>query len=55
VGGLLAGWLADVGGTSLAFAVAGITSLATIGVANARRTATTEPVAPAEGASLPAE
>ena len=30
VGGLLAGWLADIGGTSLAFAVAGTTSLATI-------------------------
>src|SRR5918995_5772483 len=29
VGGLLAGWLAEVGGTSLAFGVAGVTSLAT--------------------------
>ncbi len=37
VGGLFAGWLAEVGGTSLAFAVAGITSLATIIVANAWR------------------
>jgi MFS family permease len=37
VGGLFAGWLADVGGTSLAFGVAGITSLATIAVAQARR------------------
>jgi MFS family permease len=37
VGGLFAGWLAEVGGTSLAFAVAGITSLATIAVANASR------------------
>jgi MFS family permease len=37
VGGLFAGWLAEVGGTSLAFAVAGITSLATILVANAAR------------------
>ena len=55
VGGLFAGWLADVGGTSLAFAVAGVTSLATIGVANARRTATAEIAAPAEGLSLPAE
>jgi MFS family permease len=36
-GGLFAGWLAEVGGTSLAFAVAGITSLATIIVANAWR------------------
>jgi len=55
VGGLFAGWLADVGGTSLAFAVAGVTSLATIGIANAWRTATAEITAPAEGASLPAE
>ena len=33
VGGLFAGWLADVGGTSLAFAVAGVTALASIGLA----------------------
>ena len=37
VGGLLAGWLADVGGTPLAFSVAGATSLVTIALANARR------------------
>ena len=37
VGGLFAGWLAEIGGTSLAFAVAGATSLATIVVANAWR------------------
>ncbi len=37
IGGLFAGWLAELGGTSLAFAVAGLTSLATIGLANARR------------------
>ncbi len=37
VGGLFAGWLAEVGGTSLAFAVAGATSLATILVAQAWR------------------
>jgi MFS family permease len=37
VGGLVAGWLADVGGTTLAFGVAGIVSLATIGFANVRR------------------
>jgi MFS family permease len=36
-GGLLAGWLADVGGTQLAFAVAGVTSLATIAVASGLR------------------
>jgi MFS family permease len=37
LGGLFAGWLADVGGTSLAFAVAGTTALATIAVANRLR------------------
>ena len=37
VGGLFAGWLAEVGGTQLAFAVAGIVSLASIVVANAWR------------------
>jgi MFS family permease len=37
VGGLLAGWLADVGGTELAFAVAGVTSLVTIAFASALR------------------
>jgi MFS family permease len=37
VGGLLAGWLAEVGGTSLAFAVAGVTSLGAILVANTYR------------------
>jgi MFS family permease len=39
VGGLLTGWLADLGGTQLAFAVAGVTSLATIGVASLLRRA----------------
>ena len=33
VGGLFAGWLADVGGSSLAFDVAGLTALASIGLA----------------------
>ena len=37
VGGLLAGWLATIGGTPLAFAVAGVTSLVTIGIASTRR------------------
>jgi MFS family permease len=37
VGSLFAGWLVDLGGTSLAFAVAGVTSLVTIGVATVRR------------------
>jgi MFS family permease len=43
IGGLLAGWLADLGGTGLAFAVAGTVSLATIAVANAWRVRSTEP------------
>jgi MFS family permease len=37
IGGLLTGWLAELGGTSLAFSVAGVTSLATIGVASLHR------------------
>jgi MFS family permease len=37
IGGLFAGWLAELGGTGLAFAVAGTVSLATIALANARR------------------
>jgi MFS family permease len=37
IGGLLAGWLAQVGGTALAFTVAGVVSLAAIGIANAAR------------------
>ena len=40
IGGLFAGWLASIGGTALAFTVAGLTSLATIGVASARRART---------------
>jgi MFS family permease len=43
VGGLLAGWLAAVGGTSLAFAVAGVTALVAIGAANAWRPRVIEP------------
>lgn len=39
VGGLFAGWLVHVGGTALAFAVAGVAALATIGVASFRRRA----------------
>ncbi len=39
VGGLLTGWLADLGGTQLAFAVAGVTSHGTIAVASLRRRA----------------
>ena len=37
IGGLFSSWLADVGGTTLAFAVAGATSLVAIGLANMRR------------------
>jgi MFS family permease len=48
VGGLFAGWLAEVGGTALAFAVAGAVSLATIAVANTRRPRPAEPTLVAE-------
>jgi MFS family permease len=37
VGGLFAGWLAEVGGTPLAFAVAGTTSVVTVAVASSTR------------------
>jgi MFS family permease len=49
VGGLLTGWLVDVGGTELAFTVAGVTSLATIAVASIlrARTQSASPLAPA--------
>jgi len=40
LGGLIAGWLAELGGTTLAFSVAGLTALVTIAVANARRART---------------
>ncbi len=43
VGGLLAGWLADVGGTRLAFAVAGTAGLAVTAVAAARARGTRLP------------
>jgi MFS family permease len=43
VGGLFAGWLAEVGGTPLAFSVAGITSLAAIGVASRVRARAVRP------------
>jgi MFS family permease len=42
-GGLLAGSLADLGGTQLAFTVAGVTSLVSIAVANAWKTRLTAP------------
>lgn len=44
VGGLLTGWLAEMGGTQLAFSVAGVTSLLTIGVASLRRARTSEAI-----------
>jgi MFS family permease len=37
LGGLFAGWLTEVGGTSLAFSVAGVVSLGAIVLANLRR------------------
>jgi MFS family permease len=37
LGGLLTGWLVDLGGTELAFAVSGVTSLLTIAVFSLRR------------------
>jgi len=43
VGGLLTGWLADLGGTQLAFAVAGVTSLLTIAAASVHRARTQMP------------
>ncbi len=42
LGGLLTGWLAELGGTRLAFTVAGVTSLLTIGVASLRRKASAQ-------------
>jgi MFS family permease len=47
VGGLFAGWLADLGGTELAFSVAGVTSLATIGTASLLRARAAQPLAAA--------
>ena len=41
VGGLFAGWLAEVGGTSLAFAVAGVTALGAIVLAHTWRSRAT--------------
>jgi MFS family permease len=42
LGGLFAGWLAEVGGTRLAFLIAGITALSTIAVANRQRSRAAE-------------
>ena len=38
IGGLFTGWLAEVGGTELAFSVAGLTTLASIAIASVLRT-----------------
>jgi MFS family permease len=46
IGGLLTGWLADVGGTPLAFAVAGATSLLTIAGASLLRARSSTPIRP---------
>jgi MFS family permease len=43
LGGLFAGWLAEVGGTPLAFSVAGVVSLGTIALANFRRQRAAQP------------
>jgi MFS family permease len=48
IGGLFAGWLADVGGTTLAFTVAGATALVTIAVANTLRSRLPEPLVATE-------
>ncbi len=48
VGGLLAGWLSEVGGTELAFLVAGITGLAMTAYGTLTRTGRTERVVPDE-------
>jgi len=46
VGGLFTSWLAEVGGTELALSVAGVTSLATIGIASLLRTRASRELAP---------
>jgi MFS family permease len=43
VGGMFTGWLAELGGTPLAFSVAGVTALATILIAHGRRVAAAKP------------
>jgi MFS family permease len=47
VGGLFASWLAELGGTTLAFGVAGATSLVTVGVASATHSRTPDSKQPA--------
>jgi MFS family permease len=44
VGGLLAGWLAEIGGTTLAFSVAGTTALVAIAYAQRQRWHSAEPI-----------
>jgi MFS family permease len=43
VGGLITGWLAEVGGTELAFSVSGLATLASIAVASVHRSRTARP------------
>ena len=43
LGGLIAGWLAEIGGTTLAFAVAGLTALVAIGIGSAVRSRSLQP------------
>jgi MFS family permease len=38
IGSLLSGWLVELGGTALAFAITGVAGLLAIGVVSARRT-----------------
>ena len=49
IGGLLAGWLADTGGTALAFSVAGATALVAIGAAQLSRARTRDDTVTAAG------
>ena len=47
VGGLITGWLAELGGTELAFSVSGLATLASIAVAGVLRTRAARQLAPA--------
>jgi MFS family permease len=47
VGGLITGWLAELGGTALAFSVSGLATLASIAIAGVLRTRASRQLAPA--------
>jgi MFS family permease len=47
VGGLITGWLAELGGTELAFSVSGLATLASIAIAGVLRTRASRQLAPA--------